>query len=122
MFIRSKHYDNCIQKVRIEVGTLVGLEKDDEAFITLKELPTLEMLRLREATEKGDQETLMLLKDLLPVIITDHNFYEDENAQKKMTSKDLATLVFESLELTARIINEYTKASFFTHAQKTGDR
>jgi len=74
MFIKTRHYDACIQKVRIEVGTLVGLAKDDEAYIVLKELPTLEMLKLKEASEKGENETLTLLRDLLPSILTDHNF------------------------------------------------
>ena len=65
MFIKTKHYDACIQKVRIEVGTLVGLKADDEAYIVLKELPTLEMLKLKEASEQGENETLTLLRDLL---------------------------------------------------------
>ena len=76
MFIKTKHYENCIQKVRIEVGTLVGLKADDEAFMVLKELPTLEMLRLKEASEQGENQTLTLLRDLLPSILVDHNFYE----------------------------------------------
>lgn len=56
MFIKTRNYDKCIQKVRIEVGTLVGLEKDDEAFILLKELPTLEMLRLKEQAGRPGSE------------------------------------------------------------------
>ena len=122
MFIRSKHYDNCIQKVKIEVGTLVGLEKDDEAFITLKELPTMDMLRMKQAAEDGDNAPLELLKELLPEIITDHNFYEDEEGKQKMSNEDIASLVFDSLELTSKIVNDYTSASFFTQAQKKESR
>jgi len=122
MFIKTRNYDKCIQKVRIEVGTLVGLEKDDEAFILLKELPTLEMLRLKEASEKGENETLCLLRDLLPSILVDHNFYEDENAQKKMKNQEVASLVFESLDLTVKVVNEYTHAGFFSRANTSADR
>ena len=122
MFIKSKNYEACIQKVRIEVGSLVGLEKDNEAYILLKELPTLQMLKLKDSSEKGENETLALLKDLLPSILVDHNFYEDENAQKKMKGEEVANLIFESLDLTVRVVNEYTHASFFTHAQKRGER
>ncbi len=118
MFIKAKNYDKCIQKVRITVGTLVGLEKDDEAFIILKELPTLLMLKLKDSSQKGENETLSLLKELLPIILVDHNFYEDENGQKKMKSEDVASLIFESLDLTVKVVNEYTRASFFTRAQK----
>ncbi len=122
MFIKTRNYDKCIQKVRIEVGTLVGLEKDDEAFILLKELPTLEMLRLKEASEKGENETLCLLRDLLPSILVDHNFYEDESAQKKMKNQEVAELVFESLDLTVRVVNEYTHAAFFSRRRDSAGR
>jgi hypothetical protein len=122
MFIKTRNYDKCIQKVRIEVGTLVGLERDDEAFILLKELPTLEMLRLKEASEKGENETLSLLRDLLPSILVDHNFYEDENAQRKMRNQDVASMVFESLDLTVKVVNEYTHAGFFSRASGSGGR
>ncbi len=120
MFIKSKNYDACIQKVRIEVGSLVGLENDDEAYILLKELPTLQMLKLKESSEQGENQTLALLKDLLPSILVDHNFYEDENAQKKMKHVDVANLIFESLDLTVKVVNEYTHAGFFSHAQSRG--
>ena len=73
MFSRRRNYDNCIQKVTLEVGTLVGLQKDDEAYITLRELPTLEMLNLKEASEKGEKETLEVFRSLLPSIIADDN-------------------------------------------------
>lgn len=122
MFIKTKHYENCIQKVRIEVGTLVGLKADDEAFIVLKELPTLEMLKLKEASEQGENETLTLLRDLLPSILVDHNFYEDENAQKKMKNQEVATLIFESLDLTVKVVNEYTHAAFFSRTDTSGAR
>ena len=122
MFIKSKNYDKCIQKVRIEVGTLVGLEKDDEAYILLKELPTLQMLKLKDSSQKGENETLSLLKDLLPSILVDHNFYEDENAQKKMKHAEVAALIFESLDLTVKVVNEYTQAGFFSRASKNGEK
>ena len=122
MFIKTKNYDRCIQKVRIELGTLVGLAKDDEAFILLRELPTLEMLKLKEASEKGENETLGLLRDLRPSILVDHNFYEDESAQKKMKNQEVAELVFESLDLTVKVVNEYTHAGFFSRANTSADR
>jgi hypothetical protein len=119
MFIKSKNYDACIQKVRIELGRLVGLEHDDEAYILLKELPTLLMLKLKGSSEKGEQETLVLLKELLPSILVDHNFYEDEHAKKKMRNEELADLIFSSLEITVKVVSEYTQAGFFTQAQKS---
>ena len=119
MFIKAKNYDKCIQKVRIEVGSLVGLEKDDEAYILLKELPTLEMLSLKDSSEKGENETLTLLRELLPSILVDHNFYEDVNGKIKMKNEDVASLIFESLDLTVKVVNEYTHAGFFTQKRRS---
>lgn len=121
MFIKAKHYDTCIQKVRIELGSLVGLEKDDEVFILLRELPTLQMLKLKESSELGEHQTLILLKELLPQILVDHNFYEDEQAKKKMRNDDVADIIFGSLELTVRVVNAYTQAGFFSHAQRNAE-
>ena len=120
MFIKTKNYEKCIQKVRIEIGTLVGLEKDDEAFITLKEIPTIQMMELKESYEKGEKELMNFFKNLLPSIIAEHNFYETE--QKKMSNSNLASLVFESIELTQKVINTYTNASFFTRQQRKGSK
>lgn len=120
MFIKSKNYENCVQRVKIEVGLEAGLNDKTEAYITLKELPTLEMLRLKEATEKSEEETLKLFKELLPLIITDHNFYEDEKGEKKMSNEELSELIFDSITLTMKIVEDYTSASFFTPARKRG--
>lgn len=118
MFIRNKNYENCVQRVRIEVGKEVGLENENDAYITLKELPTLDMLRLKEATEKNEEETLSLFKELLPIIIVDHNFFEDETSGKKMKNEELSSLIFESITLTMKVVQDYTAASFFTPARK----
>lgn len=119
MFIKAKNYDRCIQRVRIEVGTMVGLEKDDEAFITLREIPTIQMMELKEAYEKGEKQLMCYFRELLPVITVDHNFYVTE--QKKMSPSELTDLVFQSIGLTQKIIGSYTEAAFFTRAQRTGD-
>lgn len=118
MFIRKKNYENCVQRVKILVGKEVGLTEDSEAYITLKELPTLEMLRLKEATEKNEEETLRLFKELLPLIIVDHNFYEDEEMKVRMSNEAISALIFESITLTMKVVQDYTNAAFFTPARK----
>lgn len=120
MFVKKRNYDNCIQKVRINVGTLVGLDSDDEAYIVMKELPTFEMLGLRNAQQDGEEGLLRYIKDILPIIIVDHNFYEDEN--KKMSNDDLARLIFERIDLSTKVINDYINASFFTRKRVTDNK
>lgn len=112
MFIKSKNYDNAIQKIRIEVGKLIGLEEDAEAYIVLKELPTKEMLKLKESNEKGTEEVINFFERVMPYILVEHNFYETE--QKKMSNEDVVKLIFERMELSSKVISEYANASFFT--------
>ena len=110
MYIKSKNYDAAIQKVRIEVGTIVGCEKDDEAFITLKELPTQAMMKLRDSVKKGESDLMSYMEEVLPEIIVDHNFYVDE--QHRMSSKEVTDFIFEKLELTTKVLTEYVNLSF----------
>ena len=120
MFVRTKNYDNAIQKIRIDVGTLVGLEKDDEAYIVLKELPTSEMLGLKRASEEGEDKIMEFFKSVLPKIMADHNFYETE--QKKMSNEEVVNFIFEKLELTNKVISSYSNAAFFTPVSKNADK
>lgn len=119
MFSRARNYENCIQRVRLNIGKDAGLESDEEAFIVLKELPTMDMLRIKDATAQGESAILALLKELLPSIIVDHNFYEDAEGKKKMTTEALSLLIFESLTLTSRVVKEYTNAAFFTRTKES---
>lgn len=120
MFVRQKAYDNAIQKVRVEFGTLIGLEEDKEAFVLLKELPTMEMMQLNEAHEKGHKELIEFFRQVLPYIIVDHNLYETD--EKKMTTEAVTSFIFEKLDVTSKIVSDYASASFFTRQNKTKDR
>ena len=111
MFVKTRNYDKAIQKVRIEVDTYVGLEKDDEAFLILKELPTQDMLKLKD-TNGGNTETLTFFKEVMPHIIVDHNFYETE--QKKMKNEEVVEFIFEKFDLCTKVLSDYSNASFFT--------
>ena len=116
MYVQKRNYGAFLQSVKVNVGKECGMENEEDAFITLRELPTLEMMNLREAYEKGQKELIMFFKEVLPKIIIDHNFYEDEN--KRMTNEALANLVFERMELSSKVIGEYSQASFFTQTKE----
>ena len=112
MFVQKRDYGAFLQTVRVNVGKEVGLENDEDAYIVLRELPTLEMMELRDAYSKGQKELLVFFRDVLPKIIVEHNFYETE--EKKMTNDALSSLVFERMDLSGKVIGEYSSASFFT--------
>ena len=119
-YVRNKAYKNAIQKIKVEFGTLIGLEKDEDAFVVLKELPTMEMIQLNEAHEKGKKELLEFFESVLPKIIVEHNLYETETA--KMSNEDVATFIYEKLDLTGKIIGDYASASFFTQGNVEGGK
>lgn len=110
MFIRKTQYEKFLQKVKVEVGTLVGCDTDAEAYLVLKELDTESMLKLRDASGKGEEEVMAFFKKILPNIIVEHNFYEDEST--KMKNSDVVELVFEKMELTSKILQEYSDKAF----------
>ena len=117
-YVRNKAYNNAIQKIKVEFGRMIGLEKDDEAFVVLKELPTMEMMELNEAHEKGKKQLLEFFEGVLPRIIVDHNLYETET--QKMSNEDVAAFIYEKLDLTGKIIGDYASASFFTQQNAEG--
>ena len=119
MYIKKNNYDNALRKVRIEVGTLVGLETDAEAYLILKEMDTLTTLKMKSITA-NNEDVVSFFKDVLPSIIVEHNFYEEE--EKKMSNEELASFIFQKIDLTTKVIEEYTTAIFRVKpAAKDGD-
>lgn len=118
MYIKAKNYDNSLRRVKIEFGTLVGLEEDKEAYVTLRELDTMTTLQLKDVSQKGTQNDMMaFFKEILPKIIVTHNLYETET--KIMTNDAVANFIFEKLELTSKVMSEYTKSMFRTQSAGT---
>ena len=111
MYRKDLNYNNSLRKVKIEFGTLLGLEKDEEAYVTLKELDTMTTLKLKDVSQTGNQNDIMeFFKEVLPKIIVAHNLYENET--KLMNYKEVVDLIYEKLELTSKVMSEYTSAMF----------
>lgn len=111
MYVKNQHYEKALRRVKIEFGTLIGLDEDKEAYVTLKELNTMETLQLKDVSTTGNQNEMMAyFKEILPKIIVVHNLYESEN--KLMDNKAVADFIFEKLDLTSKVMAEYTKAMF----------
>ena len=116
MFYKNKNYEAAIQTVKIEIGTYLGCEKDEEAFIVLKEMPSMDMARLNKAQEESQESLMEFFKAELPLIIKTHNLMEDD--EKKMSNKDVAELIYEKFDLTVKVITDYSNAAFFTRLNK----
>ena len=71
---------------------------------------------LKDELLKAQTELLVFFKEVLPKIIIEHNFYETD--EKKMSVDALANLIFERMDLSRKVIGEYSTAAFFTHQSK----
>lgn len=121
MYVQTKNYGNAIQKVRINIGLELGLEEAEEVFIEMKEMSTLDVIKLKKVTAEGDEYGVTLFwKETLPKVIVNHNLYIDE--QTKMTNEQVIDLVFEKVELTGKVFDEYAHANFFTQGKRNVDK
>jgi hypothetical protein len=109
MFIKAKDFDKFLVKVKIEIGEFFGLE-NAEAYVVFKELDTFNTLKLKEQFEKGEIELLKTIKEMLPAILIDHNFYIDES--KKMTNEEVVNLIFDKNTLTTKVVGDYISSVF----------
>ena len=111
MYRKDLNYSNSLRKVKIEFGTLLGLERDEEAYVTLRELDTMTTLKLKDVSQTGNQNDVMeFFKAVLPRIIVTHNLYETET--KIMTNQAVTDFIYEKLEVTSKVIGEYTSSMF----------
>ena len=120
MFNYKKNYQNAIQSTKVYIGDLLGCETKEEAYIELKEMRTGLVMEMKKAQEKGDDEMIIFFQRILPEIIMSHNLYMDE--EKKMISQEVTDLVFDKVELTMRLIQEYSQMSFFHQGKKKGNK
>lgn len=122
MYRKDLNYHNALRKVKIEFGTLLGLEKDEEAYVTLRELDTMTILKFKDVSQTGNQNDVMeFFKEVLPTIIVTHNLYENET--KLMSNQAVTDLIYEKLELTSKVMGEYTSAMFQPKGRgKDGDK
>ena len=67
-------------------------------------------IKLKNASGEGEEGILNFFKDALPKIIVEHNLYEEEG--KLMTKADVASLIFENLPLTMKVVEEYSESAF----------
>lgn len=116
MFYKNKNYEAAIQTVKIEIGTYLGCEKDEEAFIVLKEMPSMDMAKLNKAQEESQEALMKFFREELPRIIKTHNLMEDED--HLMSNEAVADLIYEKFDLTVKVITDYSNAAFFTRLNK----
>jgi len=116
MYQRNKKPYGGLETVRINVGLVLGEEKDEDAYIVLKEPGFKITLAMEQA---GEAEAANVFLNALGDLIADHNLMETET--EKMTNEAVAELIKAKTVLGVRMLKEYTNGLFrFLPRQKGG--
>lgn len=118
MFVRDKDYENAIQKVKILLGTKLGMEKDEDVYVTFREPSEKEVLLLKVA--KDDVERLDAFQKIFEASLVEHNFYETESL--KMENKAVIELLFEKMDTTDKLISDYSSAVFLSRMSEGAEK
>lgn len=112
MFVKSKDYGKYIFTQKIPLGKEFGFETEEEVYITLRELDTKSVLKLKEASNsESETASLEVFREILPALIVDHNFYETE--EKKMNTEEVTELLFEKVTTIGKVLNALKEKNFF---------
>ena len=87
----------------------VKVEINEDAWVLLREPTTDEAFSLRTDDENAALEAF---RKLLPEIIIDHDFYEDETEQVKLKNSEVAEIVGNSYTGFFEVLNTYTTQVF----------
>jgi hypothetical protein len=112
MFVRTKDEEKIPRNVEIQLGTLVGLEKDEDAFIILGLLNYGDAMGIRDAFEHGSSEVAEYMRLKLPAYVKSHNFYETE--KELMTNDAVIQYLYSNTPAFLKITEAYLDKVFFT--------
>ena len=95
MFVNKKDRKNIIGEVTINFGKSLGFNTDEEVFITCRDMTVEEALRFK-LVKDDEVSQYEEFKKVLPSLIKDHNFYEDEDCKDKMSNEEVVDIIFET--------------------------
>lgn len=124
MYCPSKNYDKTIIKVTIELGEFFGCSENSEVYITLRELTTNLMLKMQEMQIDGEHPDRLFkfMQEVLPYILVDHNFYRDEAGTEKMSNQEVTDLLWERIDISNKVIEQYCSRGFRVSEPKRNSR
>lgn len=102
-FHKGKNY---LREVTVDVSEELNSE---DTFVRFREPTTGEAFSLRSEDEAAALEAF---KKLLPEILIDHNFFDDEAETVKMKNDEVVDILFSSYPAYTKVLTEYTKAVF----------
>ena len=121
MFDISKDMDKAIQKVTINIGDLLGLEKKEDCHVTLCEpeaIDTVKIQRIQKEENKAEW-ALEYFQKIFPSILVDHDIM---NGERKASKDEVCKLIFKKLPVANYVVSEYFDAVFRSPQQKTSEK
>lgn len=82
---------------------------NEKVFVELREPSTEEAFSLREDDE---EKAIEAFHKLIPAILIDHNFYEDETETKKLSNEEVADVLYASYSAFFEVLTKYTSRVF----------
>ncbi len=107
-FIKGKKY---LRTVKVDLSENLN---SPNTFVEFREPTTGEAFSLR--VEKED-EAIEVFKGLLPSLLINHNFYNDEAETEKMSNQDVVEILYSSYPAFTQVLTEYTTAVFQSSKQ-----
>lgn len=91
---------------RINLGIELGGEKEDDAFIELREPNTIELMEIQDAYQKGNTEIVKHFLLALPAMVVDHNLFSE---QEKLSSAAAVNAIFDKPAAALKLIGEFAE-------------
>lgn len=120
MFNRSQKAYGGLNATKVNIGTFLGEDKAEDAFIVLSELPIDKSLKLRKVVPEGEESLVEFFSELLPSLLVQHNLHETET--ELMKKEDVVALIRGKTPLFLHVMNEYTNSLFPTPPSKSAEK
>ena len=111
MFDIARDSQKAIQKVKIYLGDLLGLDKKEDCFVELIEPETYDCIKVTEIRKNENQidGAVHYLDEIFDRILVDHDFYD---GTRKLETKEVHEFLFKKFDVVNYILGEYMSKVF----------
>ncbi|TAH55203.1 MAG: hypothetical protein EWM51_03725 [Treponema sp.] len=104
-------FNGYLFKKRIDITKYCN---GDERFVTLREPSSQEFLKIIDGADKGgDDGDIVMMKNLIPLVpdlIFEHNFFDAEKNEKKISNREVAEFLCSKIDLMVDLTVQYVSS------------
>lgn len=121
MFDIARDAEKAIIHVTIYLGDLLGLEKKEDCFITLKEPETFDCVKIAEVRNNPNQVdgAVKYFDSIFDKVLVDHDFVD---GTRKLDAAEVHEFLFRKFEVVNYIIAEYMNKVFHSPRTETEEK